>query len=629
MIDRQSGPFQELFDGFKRGDISRRQFMQRATALGMGVSVALFCADSVGVAAQDASPAASPAAGASPAAAGTAARPTDGTEGQTRGAGGELRIIQWQAPSHLSSHVATGDKDSLASSPISEPLMNRLPDGTLVPCLATEVPSVENGMLAKDLTSVTYKLQKGVTWSDGKPFTANDVRFTWQWVMVPENGAVYTQIFEPIKDIAVVDDLTVKVTFKAPNPTWSDAHTGSGSGVIYPQHILEGGGKAANDAFRLKPIGTGPYVVDSFSPNDQVVFTVNEKYREPNKPFFSKMNIKGGGDSTSAARAVLQTGEYDYAWNLALEPEILRNMQGDSSAGTLIIVPGGGIERININFSDPRKEVDGQKSQKDTPHPLFSDPAVRHAMNIAIDREQIANKLYFGGKDEPAVVNILSGIPSMTSPNTKLVYDTDQANKILDDAGWAKDGNVRKKDGLELSIQYQTTVNNLRQKVQAIVKKNLEAIGFKVELQQTDSGIFFDSAVGNDQSNTHFYTDLNMFQSAVGAPPPVTYMVRWYAGPNDRNIAQKSNDWNGRNFQRYKNPDFDKLYEASQTEADMAKSAELFIKMNDLLYNDNAVIPLVLVGKKSGASKKLRESNLSVSPYEFDYWNIANWNLNS
>ncbi|HWV36698.1 MAG TPA: ABC transporter substrate-binding protein [Thermomicrobiales bacterium] len=622
MVDRQSGPFQVLFDGLKRGDISRRQFIQRATALGMGASVALFCAESATFA-QDASPAA----GATPSP-GTATRPEDGTEGQTRGAGGELRIIQWQAPSHLSSHVATGDKDSMASSPVSEPLMNRLPDGSLVPCLVTEVPTVANGLLAPDLTSVTYHLLEGVTWSDGKPFTANDVKFTWQWVMTPENGAVYTQIFETIKDIEVVDDLTAKVTFKAPNPTWSDAHTGSGSGVIYPQHILEGGGEDANNAFRLKPIGTGPYVVESFSPNDQVVFAVNENYREPNKPFFSKVNVKGGGDSTSAARAVLQTGEYDYAWNLALEPEILRNMESDSSAGTLIVVPGGGIERININFSDPDKEVDGQRSQKDTPHPLFSDPAVRHAMNIAIDRETIANQLFFGGDEEPAVVNILSGIPSMDSPNTKLVFDTDQANKILDDAGWVKDGDVRKKDGLELKIRYQTTVNNLRQKIQAIVKKNLEAIGFKVELQQTDSAIFFDSAVGNDQSNTHFYTDLNMFQSTVGSPPPVSYMVRWYAGPNGENIAQKSNDWNGRNFQRYNNPEYDKLYEAAQTEADMEKSAQLFIQMNDILYNDNAVMPLVMVGKKSGASKKLRESNLSISPYEFDYWNIANWNFN-
>lgn len=622
MIDRQSGPFQELFEGLKRGDLSRRQFMQRAGALGMGTSVALFCADSVTFA-QDASPAASPSA----AAAGS--RPSEGTEGQTRGAGGELRIIQWQAPSHLAAQVATGDKDSLAASVISEALLNRLPDGSLVANLATEVPSVENGLLAADLASVTYKLIPDVKWSDGQPFTAEDIRFTWQWVMDDANGAVYQQVFTPIKDIEVVDPLTAKITFTGPNPTWSDSQTGAGgTGSVYPKHILEKGGQDVTDAFRLKPIGTGPYVVESFTPGDQVVFAINENYRDANKPFFSKINVKGGGDSTSAARAVLQTGEYDYAWNLSLEPEILRSMQSDSSAGTLLIAPGGGIERININFSDPDKEVDGQKSQKDTPHPIFSDAAVRQAMNVAINREQIASQLFFGGEEEPAVINILSGIPSMTSTNTTLTYDADQANKILDDAGWTKDGDVRKKDGIELKIRYQTTVNNLRQKIQAIVKKNLEDIGFKVELQQTDSSIFFDSAAGNDQSNTHFYTDLNMFQSTVGAPPPVTYMVRWYAGKDDVNIAQKANEWGGRNFQRYKNADFDTLYEASQTEADPTKSAELFIQMNDLLYKDNAVLPLVLVGKKSGASKKLREANLSISPYEYDYWNIANWNFN-
>ncbi|HEU0165757.1 MAG TPA: ABC transporter substrate-binding protein, partial [Thermomicrobiales bacterium] len=256
MTKGQSGPFQQLFDALKRGEIDRRRFIQRSTALGMGAAVALYCADSVTLAQTP---------GASPAAAGADARPATGTEGQTRGAGGELKVLQWQAPSHLSGHLATGDKDSLASTPISEPLLNRMPDGSLTPCLATQVPTVENGQLAADLTNVTYTLKQGVLWSDGTPFTANDVRFTWQWVMNPDNSAVTVGLFQPIKDIEVVDDHTVKVIFSAANPTWSDPHTGSGGGVIYPRHILENGGQKASDAFGLKPIGTGPYVVDSFS----------------------------------------------------------------------------------------------------------------------------------------------------------------------------------------------------------------------------------------------------------------------------------------------------------------------------------------------------------------------------
>ena len=618
MTQYQTGPFRRLMTALQRGEISRRQFIEGATALGMGASVAAFCANSV--VAQDGSPEATDATGAT--------RPTSETDSQERGAGGELRIIQWQAPSHLSSHQATGDKDSMASCLISEPLLFRLPDATLVPNLVKEVPSVDNGLLAEDLTSVTYNLLEGVTWSDGEPFTAHDVRFTWEWVMEPANSAIYVSIYEPIADIEVIDDVTLTVHFNEPNPTWSDAHTGSGSGVIYPRHILEGGGEEANEAFRLNPIGTGPYVLESISPNDQVVYAANTAYREPNKPFFERVIIKGGGDPASAARAVIQTGEYDFAWNLSVEPEVLRAMEGDDTPGILSVNPGTGVERININFSDPDTEVDGQMSHFGTPHPILSDDAVRQAMAWGIDRELMANQFFFGGDLEPAVVNILIGIPSMESPNQELIYDPERAAQLLDDAGWVMDGDVRKKDGVELTIRYMTTVNQVRQKIQAVVKDNLEDIGFQIELEQVDSGIFFDSAVGNHQSNSHFYTDINMFTSSVGAPPPVAFMVRWYGGPGDSasEIAQKENDWSGRNIHRWQNDEYDALYEQAQVESDPETIADLFIQMNDLVINNNVVIPLVNVGNKVAYSRTLNEENLAIGSFEFEYWNIANWN---
>jgi peptide/nickel transport system substrate-binding protein len=597
----------------RTGQIDRRQFVQGATALGMSASVATWCAGTV--AAQDATPAA-----------GTATRPTSGTENQERGAGGQLKIIQWQAPSHLSALQSTGDKDNLGAQLVSEALLNRLPDATLIPNLVKEVPSVDNGLLAEDLKSVTFNLLDGVTWSDGEPFTADDVRFTWQWVMDDANAVSLQALWEPIKDIEVKDDVTAIVHFTEPNPTWADAFTGAGSSVVYPKHILDGGGQEASDAFRLNPIGTGPYVVDSFSPNDQVTYKINESYREPNKPFFATVLIKGGGDPASAARAVIQTGEYDYAWNLSVEPEVLRDMEGDDTPGVLDVQPTSSVERININFSDPDTEVDGQKSHFGTPHPILSDDAVRMAMRLGIDRQKIADSFFFGGDLEPAVANILVGIPAMLSPNQKLEFDPEKAKQLLDDAGWTMDGDVRKKDGKELRIRYMTTINQVRQKIQAVVKKNLEDIGFKIELQQVDSGIFFDSSPGNDQNNTHFYTDINMFTSGVGAPPPVSFMIRFYAGPNNEEIAQKENGWAGRNFLRWKSEEYDKLYDEARVETDPEKQADLFIKMNDLVIDANAVIPLVNTGNKQAYSRTLNADNIAPGSFEFDYWNIANWN---
>ncbi len=610
-----SRPFGDLFDALKGGRITRRRFVESATGLGMTLGMAVYCADAVGAQTPAASPGAS----------GAATRPTFGTENQKRGQGGDLKIIQWQAPSQLFGWLATGDKDNLGATPVNEPLMYRLPTGDLIPCLAKDVPTVANGLLAKDLTSVTFNVLDGVKWSDGQPFTAKDVVFTINWVKDPANNAVTSVVIDAIKTIEAPDDQTVKVTFSAATPNWADPFTGSGTGMI-PAHVLEGKGKDAAQAYGQKPIGTGPYKVDSFTVNDQVIYSINDNYREPTKPYFKRVIIKGGGDPTSAARAVIQTGEYQFAWNLAVEPEVLKAMVKDNTPGKLYVAPSTSIERININFSDPNKEVDGQRSHFGTPNPVFSDKAVRQAMAIGVDREKIANTFYFGGEDEPAVANILSGIPSMESKNTKLVFDTAQANKILDDAGWKKEGSVRKKDGVELHITYATTINSVRQKTQAVVKSNLEAAGFKVDLKQIESSVFFDASPGNDQGNRHFFNDLNMFTSAVGAPPPVPYMGRWYAGPKGENICQKENNWSKDNFQRYSNPEYDKLYDEARVETDPEKSAQLFIQMNDVLYNDAAVLPLVRTGTKVAFSRTLNDQNLALGGFEFDYWNIANWN---
>src|SRR5215204_7808147 len=154
------------------GRLSRRGFLQRAAALGVATPVALGLLRLTDIAAQDATPGA----GVPPAA------PTAGTEDQTRGAGGELKLLQWQAPTTLNMHLAGSFKDQLAACLVTEPLIHFLPDATPIPCLVTEIPSQENGLVAADLTSVTYPLLEGVLWSDGEPFTANDVVFTWQWV---------------------------------------------------------------------------------------------------------------------------------------------------------------------------------------------------------------------------------------------------------------------------------------------------------------------------------------------------------------------------------------------------------------------------------------------------------------
>jgi peptide/nickel transport system substrate-binding protein len=622
MMDREpKGPLASLHQALRAGAITRREFTLRALALGVAMPVISFIlrAETVratpgrhlgwGVAAQ-----------------GTAGPPTAGMDGRTRGEGGELKLIQWQAPSMLSPHVSTGTKEYLAASLILEPMMHYLPDGTLIPTLITEVPTVENGLLAEDLKSVTYKLQDGITWADGEPLTADDVVFTKDWIVDPANASVSAGVYAIITAMEAVDPQTVKVSFKDPNANWFEPHAGTVWGYIYPKHILDvDDPKAANDAFLLNPVGTGPYKVESFTPNDQVVYAINDNYREKDKPYFSKVNLKGGGDAASAARAVLQTGDYDYAWNLQVEPDVIAELE-KGGKGVLKVVPGTSVERIEIQFADWHTEKDGEKAKLGTVNPTMGDKAVRQALNLSAQRDVISQQLY-AGKDEPPTANVLTGIKSMTSPNTSWEFNVDKAKQILDEAGWAMNGDVRSKDGVDLSITYTTSINPVRQKEQAILKQALEQIGFRVELKQVDAAVMFDGSAGNEQNINHFFNDLQMYTNNATTPIPVAYMIGWYAGKDGENVAQKANNWNGQNYGRFSNADYDKMFDQVRLETDIAKAAELFIKMNDLVINEVAVVPLVnRAADKYGIATTLRDENVAVSDFEVNYWNIANWN---
>jgi peptide/nickel transport system substrate-binding protein len=606
---------QSLYQEFRAGTISRRDFLQRAVALGVAAPVALGILRLSDVAAQEATPEAAP----------VTAAPTSGTDGQTRGAGGELKILQWQAPTTLNMQLGGSFKDQLASCLVTEPLIHFLPDATPIPCLVKEVPSLENGLVSSDFTTVTYNLLDDVLWSDGEPLTAGDVVFTWKWVIDPANQSPNSALYEAIENVEAVDDHTVKITFTQPQLGWNSYFASGQSGGILPEHVLGAGGDAAA-TFAQKPIGTGPYVVDEFIPEDSVQYSVNPNYREPNKPFFATVNLKGGGDAASAARAVLQTGEFDFAWNLQVDPAVLNGL-AEGGSGDLVIIPGTAVEFLTLNFSDPNKEVDGQRSQWRTPNPTLSDKAVRQALALGVDRQSISENLYFGPPGEPPTSNILLGIAGATSPNTTWEFDTEKGAALLESAGWTMQGDVRQKDGVPLNITYATTSqNDVRQKTQAVIKGDWEEMGFKVELLQIDAGTFFDTSAGNDQNFYHMYWDVSEYAWSPAGPYPLSYMLRWVSH-NGENIPQKENGWAEVDESRYNSAEYDALYDEAAKTTDPQRAAQLFIEMNDMLINDVVVIPIVQrASEKYGLAKTLNKDNIAGGPFESLYWNIANWN---
>jgi peptide/nickel transport system substrate-binding protein len=553
-------------------------------------------------------------------------RPAVGTESQQRGAGGELRLLVWQAPSVAAPHSGTGDKDFVASALVVEPLLHFLPDGTIIPNLVVEVPAVENGGLAEDLSTATFRLLPGIVWSDGQPLTSRDVQFTWQWITTQSNASVNFGVWDTIAAIDTPDELTAVVTFRNPSVTWFEPFTGSHVGAIYPAHVFGDDPANRNEGFLTNPVGTGPYRVESFSVNDQITYVLNDHYREPTKPYFDRVLLKGGGDPASAARAVLQTGEFDFAWNLQVEPEVIAEIEASGNGGAYYTFPGVLVENLSLNFSDPRTEVDGQVSQKDTPHPILSDLEVRRALNLAIPRDVIASRFY--GEGQPPTANVLTGLETFESPNTSWSYDPDQASAILDAAGWVLDGDWRAKDGVALAVSIAAPTSPVRQKEQLVIKESWESIGIRVELIEVASTTYFDGSPGNTQNAAHKEWDIDLAANGPTSPFPTAYLSSWYAGPDGNNIAQQANDWQRDNTSRWQSAEYDALFEELQRTTEVDRANEILVALNDLVISNVVVIPLVQrCDAPYALSARIRPDNVAIGPrFAISTWNIANWN---
>jgi peptide/nickel transport system substrate-binding protein len=535
-----------------------------------------------------------------------------------------LRLLYWQAPTILNPHLSTGYKDSEASRITLEPLATYDKNGQLIPFLAAEIPTSKNGGIAKDGKSVTWKLKQGIKWSDGEPFTAADVVFTYQYVSNPKVGATSSGPYQIVRNIEAIDNNTVKVNFKDVNPDWSAAFVGT-EGMILPRHLYEkfNGENARQAPANTKPVGTGPYKVVEFKSGDIVVYEPNPNYREVDRLAFKRIELKGGGDATSAARAVLQTGDADYAYNLQVEAPVLKGLEA-SGQGKLISEYGSLVERLIINQSDPNKATpDGERSSLKNSHPFLSDLKVRQALSYAIDRDTIAQQLY--GLTGKATANVLVLPEEYNSPNNKYEYNPEKAKALLDEAGWQDTNNngTRDRNGTEMKLLFQTSVNPLRQKTQEIIKQELQPMGIAVELKSVDPGIYFSSDPSNNDTVEHFYADLQMYTSGNNSPDPSSYMK--YFTCNE--IPQKANNWSGDNNSRYCSKEYDKLWQESTKELDDKSRQQLFLQMNDMLVKNVVVVPLVHRADVAAFSNNISGYNLT--PWDRNTWNIQDWRKNS
>ena len=535
----------------------------------------------------------------------------------------ELTILYWQAASLPGPFLSGGTKDQDAGAITLEPLASVDPDGVLMPRLAAEIPTLENGGVSEDGLTITWTLQEGLLWSDGTPMTADDAVFTWEYCTHPETGCAPIDTFDGVVSVEAPDDTTVVVTFDKFTPYPYTAFVTAQSPIISRTQFGECVGAAAQTCSEqnLSPLGTGAYRLTDFKVNDVATYERNPHYRgEP--AYFDRVVFKGGGDAASAARAVLETGEADYAWNLQVEPQILAEMEA-KGGGEIIVAFDSLVERLLVNQTNPDEALGDDRSEYldgTNPHPFLVGTPVAQAMSMAIDRSVIAENLYgFAGRP---VCNVIPGPKHYVSTANDgcLVQDIDGANALLDEAGIVDtDGDgIREYNGMPLSVRYQTSTNSVRQKTQAVIKQWWAEIGIETELLNHDASVFFGGDPNSPDTYQKFYTDIQMYTTGPSIDPQI-HLSQWQC----QYIPERANSWAGGNIFRGCDSEYDELFQML-VETPVGPERERLVKtLNDMNVQSGMQIPLVYRGRVAARTNSLQ--GVLINGWDTELWNVGDW----
>ena len=534
-----------------------------------------------------------------------------------------LTILYWQAPSLPGPYLSGGYKDRDAGAITLEPLAYYSPEGELVPALSAEIPTIENGGVSPDLLSITWKLKEGVKWSDGSDMTAEDVVFTWRYCSDEATGCTAEDAFTGVASMEAVDERTVRITFEAPTPYPYVAFVSTGAPIISGAQFADCVGvAAANCEANTAPLGTGPYHITSFTVDQEAIYERNPHYRGE-KPYFDRVVLKGGGDAVSAARAVLEAGEADYAWNLQVEPGVLAAFEA-SGQGTIVSAFADLVERIVLNHTNPDPALGDNRSEYldgQNPHPFLSFAPIRQALSMAIDRDRLTELYGFAGKPE---CDLIAGPPHYASgANTAcLTQNIAGANQLLDANGVLDtDGDgVREYDGVPLRIRYQTSANAIRQATQELVRDWWREIGIETELIQHDASVFFggDPVDDKEASYRRFFTDVQMYATGGGIEPQ-----NYLSDQRCSHIPTRENNWAEGNVARACDPEYDAAFERLPPLPLGAERERVVKELNDILVQNYVEIPLVNRGVVSAHANTLK--GVRFNAWDSELWNIAEW----
>lgn len=527
--------------------------------------------------------------------------------------GGIVNYLLYEDPDTLNPIIGQTSIAAQISTTILEGLAYNDPDGNFQPGLAAELPTTENGGVSADLTTITWKLKPGVLWSDGAPFTSEDVRFTWEAAKDAANGSALASDYALITDIQIPDSETAVISYSSFNAGYLDQFP-----WILPKHATGPIEEMRNWEFNRQPVGTGPFKLEQWASGEYLATVRNENYRESaeGKPYLDGMTfLVVPAEEARAARMI----EGDAQVMLWAGDEAEEQIEA-AGVGTGRIAPGIWVMELRFNLSMPFDD----NPAADPPHPILGDHRVREAITLAIDRDRINQDLLEGRVfdiDSPLDVGWME---CQVEP---FVYDQERAAGLLDEAGWRdEDGNgVREAhrvsgvaDGTELSLMMNGyTGFSTLDLIQLAVQEDLAAVGVDLGIENQDFAVIF--GTWDDQSPRLLGNyDLLLYDAGLFAEPG-SDLARNF-GPDQ--VPSAANP-GGENFYRWVRDDVGAWLAAANGSPDIETRRENFCMVARALREDIVTFPILQFSEGSVYANRLH--GFTVSTWEWSTWDAENW----
>ena len=565
----------QLVDDLEQGRVTRREFVARAMAIGFSLSMASALlmtssarASRVGI-----------------------QRAVTGSLQDQPKKGGQVIVGLSQEPTLFNPVLSGLEVDRGAQYAIFDSLWRIDENAQLVPNLATEIPTRDNGGVSADGLAYTFKLRQDAKWHDGTPLTAKDVLFTHTKIMDPNIPSPIKLGHDKVASIEAPDDATIRLTLSEPFApfliVWGDTY-------IVPQHILEGQDFLTTDFNSTKPVGSGPFTFVNRTPGETIELAANPTYHGPG-PYVDRLIIKYLQD-TNILFTQFKTGEVDYT---GLQGILASHFEEANTLADRVInkAPTAFVEFINPNFGKP----------------IFQDKAVRQAMYDAMDKENIVAQVYLN-IHTPSETYLAETSWANNPDLPKHEYNPDKAKAGLDAAGWTEgDDGIREKEGVKLSFTNSTTAgNDVRAQAQQYLQQTWKDVGIDMQIDNMPPAVIWGDYHTKSQYDTVMVGEI----SGIGGDPDAT--ARFASSQ----IPVKTGT--GKNTMQYANPEVDRLLAEGARESDQAKRTEIYFQVQSILRDDLAVLPIfhytIVEGTKKGLTN-YKGNAFVVS----NMWNINEW----